>query len=290
MKTNRLVISCWVLGATLATPLAVAQTPPTTPTTPTPATPVTPVTPVVTDPGAQTQPLQPAQPAVVAAPTGPGAVVIPAAQTAAQAGRLVSIREIDREVSTLSNDIGLTYARLQQITAMVLQESGGGALLVVEHQNDMGSTFRLMRATYSLDGATIATRTDESGSLADQQRFSVYNGRVTSGEHSLTVNLEYQGNGYGIFSYIRGYTFRARSVRTFTVPEGQALRITVVGYERGGATTAVEERPAIRYTQATMTLQEARAQEQREQAQQAQPVQGASTPAGVGQPPAQVAQ
>lgn len=128
---------------------------------------------------------------------------------------MVSIREIDREVSTLSTDIGLTYSRLQQITAMVLQESGGGALLVVEHQNDMGSTFRLVRATYSLDGAAIATRTDESGSLADQQRFSVYNGRVTSGEHSLTVNLEYQGNGYGIFSYIRGYTFRARSVRTF---------------------------------------------------------------------------
>lgn len=40
----------------------------------------------------------------------------------------------------------------------------------------------------------------------------------------------------------------------------------MVGYERGGATTAVEERPSIRYTQATMSLQDAQALERREQA------------------------
>ena len=38
-----------------------------------------------------------------------------------------------------------------------------------------------------------------------------------------------------------------------------ALRLTVVGYERGGATTAVEERPAIRYSQQVMSIPEARA-------------------------------
>ncbi|MBI5514766.1 MAG: hypothetical protein HY909_13405 [Deltaproteobacteria bacterium] len=172
----------------------------------------------------------------------------------------MALRDIDREVTGLSNDITASHTRLQQITAMVLERSGGGGLLLLEHQNDMTSTFRLVRATYALDGVTVATRSDDNGSLAEQASFTVYNGRAASGEHQLTVTLEYQGNGYGIFSYIRGYTFRARSVQTFTLPEGQGLRLTVVGYERGGATTAVEDRPAIRYQQQATSIAALQAQ------------------------------
>jgi hypothetical protein len=190
---------------------------------------------------------------------------------------VIVLRDIDREMTTLSNDITASHARLREITAMVLQQSGGGAQLIIDHQNEMGSTFRLVRASYALDGATIATRTDDNGSLADQSGFSVYNGRVASGEHTLTVSLEYQGNGYGIFSYIRGYTFRSRSVQTFTVPEGRALRLVVVGYERGGATVAIEDRPAIRYAQTVMTIPEAQQLVQRADATAAATVSTTST-------------
>lgn len=210
---------------------------------------------------AQVPPASPAP--VTPAPVAPApAAQVPAAPVPARPSgpvRAIAIRDIDREMSNLSNDIAQSHARLQQITGMVLEQSGGGAQLIVEHQSQMGSTFRLVRATYSLDGAPVATRTDENGSLADLQSFPVYNGRVSSGEHSLTVSLEYQGNGFGIFSYIRGYTFRSRSVQNFTVPEGRALRLVVVGYERGGATTAIEDRPAIRYESGEMTLQAAQA-------------------------------
>lgn len=221
-------------------------------------------------------PAQPpaAQPAGVQPPAAPG-------PGAAAHGTLVTIREVDRLNTALSSDITAAHTRLQQITALVLERSGaGGAQLVVDHRNEMGSTFRLVRATYSLDGVTVSSRVDDSGSLADQPTFAVYNGRVTSGEHSLTVNLEYQGNGYGIFSYLRGYTFRARSVQSFQVPEGRALRLVVIGYERGGSTTAVEERPSIRYTQTVMTLPEAQALSVRANAADsaAGPSTGAATP------------
>lgn len=202
---------------------------------------------------------------VIAPPAPPSATpadvpAVAAVTQAAAAGRAIALREIDREVTALSNDLTASHTRLQQLTETVLSQiGGGGAQLIIEHQNDMGSTFRLARATYTLDGAAIANRVDEGGSLADQRQFPVYEGQITSGEHSLTVSLEYQGNGFGIFSYIRGYTFRARSVQTFSVPEGRGLRLTVVGYERGGATAAVEERPAIRYAQQLMSIPEARA-------------------------------
>ncbi len=203
-------------------------------------------------PGATT----PVAPSVQPAPT----VTVPLAPVTTQrtASPVIVLRDIDREMTSLSNDITASHSLLRQITSMVLEQSGGGAQLIIDHQNEMGSTFRLVRASYSLDGAAIATRTDDNGSLADLTGFAVYNGRVAQGEHTLTVSLEYQGNGYGIFSYIRGFTFRARSVQNFTVPEGRALHLTVVGYERGGATAAIEERPAIRYTQTVMTIAEAR--------------------------------
>jgi len=59
-------------------------------------------------------------------------------------------------------------------------------------------------------------------------------------------------------------------VQNFSVPEGRALRLVVVGYERGGATTAIEDRPAIRYESGEMTLQAAQA------LQPAAPAQGAT--------------
>lgn len=198
----------------------------------------------------------PAAPTVSAAAPSPNAAVSPVV-AARSASPVIVLRDVDREMTSLSNDITASHGRLREITAMVLQQSGGGAQLIVDHQNEMGSTFRLVRASYALDGAAIATRTDDNGSLAEQSNFAVYNGRVASGEHTLTVSLEYQGNGYGIFSYIRGYTFRSRSVQTFTVPEGRALRLVVVGHERSGATVAIEDRPAIRYAQSVMTIPEA---------------------------------
>jgi hypothetical protein len=69
------------------------------------------------------------------------------------------------------------------------------------------------------------------------------------GDHTLSVVLQYRGHGYGIFSYLKGYSFKVRSSRTFTVGEGKAIKLEVIGYEKGGVTTALEERPAVRYAE-----------------------------------------
>ena len=67
------------------------------------------------------------------------------------------------------------------------------------------------------------------------------------GDHTLQVLVNLQGNGYGVFSYLRGYRFEVKSSHSFTAVEGKTLSIQVVGYEKGGVTTPLEERPAIRY-------------------------------------------
>src|SRR6202012_284574 len=91
-----------------------------------------------------------------------------------------------------------------------------------------------------------------------------YNGQIGAGDHTLTVNLEYQGNGFGIFSYVKGYTFRVRSTESFSVPDGKAIQLRVVGYEKGGPTTPPEDRPAVRYIQRIMSLRDATEAEQQQ--------------------------
>lgn len=78
-------------------------------------------------------------------------------------------------------------------------------------------------------------------------------GQVGAGDHSLGVNLEYLGAG---LPYMKGYRFRVRSTQSFSVPEGKAIQIRVVGYERGGPLEPPENRPAIRYIQRVVSIRD----------------------------------
>ncbi len=159
----------------------------------------------------------------------------------------VRLRDLEQRINELKEQIFRSKARLSLLAETVLQGVVAGSQAVIVHENKMSSSFRLVRAVYALDGAPIFNRTDEEGGLGEQDEFQVYNGSIVPGEHTLTVNLEYRGHGFGIFSYLRGYRFKVRSNYTFTAPEGKAVTLRVVAYEKGGPTAPLEERPAIRY-------------------------------------------
>lgn len=161
------------------------------------------------------------------------------------------LRDLEQRIDSLKEQIFRSKARLSLLAETVLQGVVAGAQAVIVHENRMSSSYRLVKASYSLDGARIFNRADEEGPLADQTEFDVYNGSIVPGDHNLTVNLEYRGNGYGIFSYLKGYRFRVRSSYTFSAPEGKAITVRVVGYEKGGPTAPLEERPAVRYLERT---------------------------------------
>ncbi len=161
----------------------------------------------------------------------------------------VRLRDLEQRINELKEQIFRSKARLSLLAETVLQGVVAGSQAVIVHENKMSSSFRLVKAVYALDGAPIFNKVDEEGGLGEQESFQVYNGSIVPGEHTLTVNLEYRGNGFGIFSYLRGYRFKVRSSYTFTAPEGKAVTVRVIGYEKGGPTAPLEERPAIRYVE-----------------------------------------
>jgi hypothetical protein len=159
------------------------------------------------------------------------------------------LRDLEQRIDALKEQIFRSKARLSLLAETVLQGVVAGAQAVIIHENRMSSSYRLVKVQYALDGARIFNKADEEGPLGDQTEFEVYNGSIVPGDHNVTVNLEYRGNGYGIFSYLKGYRFRVRSSYTFNAPEGKGVTIRVVGYEKGGPTAPLEERPAVRYTE-----------------------------------------
>ncbi|MBL4685322.1 MAG: hypothetical protein JKY37_12080 [Nannocystaceae bacterium] len=120
-----------------------------------------------------------------------------------------------------------------------------GSRVIIAHRNVMGSGFRLVRIVFIMDGAQIYARTDETGALDQEDELTIYDGNLPPGPHNVTVELTYQGHGYGVFSYLSGYTFESRSSHSFTAPENEAVKLGSIGYERGNPTTEMHDRPAV---------------------------------------------
>jgi hypothetical protein len=186
-------------------------------------------------PAAATAPATPA-------PAEPGAN----APATSQGSYTVRLHDLERRVNELKEQIFRSKARLNLLKETVLHGVIAGARAVITHRNEMGAMYTPIRYVYALDGQEIYAKADESGKLGDQKEIEVFNGSITPGNHTLSVQMIYQGNGFGVFSYLKGYKFIARSSRTFTAPEGKQLQLKVVGFEKGNpVTTDPKDRPAV---------------------------------------------
>ena len=161
----------------------------------------------------------------------------------------VRLRDLEDRVNRLKEQIFRSKARLSLLAETVLEKKIAGAQANLSFRNEMGGSFRLYKASILLDGGPIFQETDESGSLSKKQHIDLFEGPVSPGDHTIEVVLQYKGHGYGIFSYLKGYTFKIKSNYTFTVDEGKAINLQVIGFEKGGPTAPLEERPAVRYVE-----------------------------------------
>lgn len=152
---------------------------------------------------------------------------------------------LQREVNDLKDKIFRTKARLSMLRETVLRGVLAGSRVILAHRNLMGTGFRLVKIIYYMDGAQIFARADETGALDSEDELVIYDGNLPPGPHTVTVELTYKGHGYGVFSYLGGYTFESRSTHTFTAPESAAVKVASSGFERGNVTTEMKDRPAL---------------------------------------------
>jgi len=108
--------------------------------------------------------------------------------------------------------------------------------------NEMGTSFQLRRVAMAIDGQPFASRDVADGVTEVLLGVATLRG----GDHDVLVEAEYQGNGYGVFAYLKKYRFKARLAYRLELPDARPRRIRCVGFEKGGPTTPLEERPQIR--------------------------------------------
>lgn len=169
------------------------------------------------------------------------------AQTADEAFQ-TRVKTLEEQVVDLKEKIFRTKARLLLLQETVIGgDLSSGARAVIYHRNEMGAQFILESVAYALDGAPIYTKVDTQGELDKREEFEIFNGRIVPGNHQIAVRMVYRGHGYGIFSYLEGYKFKLQSNQTFTAEAGKVTTMKVVGFEKGGITADIKEKPAIRY-------------------------------------------
>lgn len=161
----------------------------------------------------------------------------------------VRLRDLERKIDELKEQIRRSHTRLSLLSDTILSGGGSGSRAIIKFQNDLSDAFRITRALFVLDGAVQYNKTDQSGALSEQEEIPIFNGSIPPGDHTMQVLINLQGNGYGVFSYLRGYKFEVRSTHSFSAVEGKTITVEAVAYEKGSVTTPLEERPAVRYAE-----------------------------------------
>ena len=159
----------------------------------------------------------------------------------------VHLRDLDNRIEELTEQIRRSRARLALLSATIFSTGDAGARATVKFENELSKAFRVTRVLVVLDGAVQYQKADTTGELADQREIPIFSGSIPAGDHTLQMLVNLQGDGFGVFSYLRGYKFEVRSTHSFTVVEGKTMNLSVVAFEKGDSTTPLEQRPTVRY-------------------------------------------
>lgn len=178
-----------------------------------------------------------------------GGPAVPIPEKGAMDGATYSVRlrDLEARVDELKDQIRRSHTRLALLSDTILSGGAAGSRAEVLFKNEMSSAFRLTRALFVVDGAVQYNRADDTGALADQKEIPIFSGSIPPGDHTVQVVLNFQGNGYGVFTYLRGYKFEVKSAHSFTAVEGKTLSLISTALEKGGVTTPLEQRPTIEW-------------------------------------------
>jgi hypothetical protein len=157
------------------------------------------------------------------------------------------IRTVEQDVNGLKERVFRSKATLQLLRELVMEGSSLGSRLVVWHVNKMGPAYTLESVQYFLDSKNIYNKLDETGGLDKDREFQVLEQAVPPGTHNLQVSLVLRGNGLGVFSYLKSYSFRVQSSYSIDVKEGRETTVKVIANEKGGPWRTFVDRPNVDY-------------------------------------------
>jgi hypothetical protein len=166
-------------------------------------------------------------------------------QVVEEQGYNLKLRNLEENINSLKDRIFRSKQRLAILQETVISGSIAGARAKIVHNNKAGNAFSLISAIYYLDDAPVFKRINQPEDLKVRE-ITVFEGSVVPGPHHISAYYVYQGKGFGIFSYMKGYAFKIKSGHSFIIEEGNLVEITVTPGDRG-ASRKIEERLFISF-------------------------------------------
>lgn len=157
------------------------------------------------------------------------------------------IDALESQVNDLKEQVFRSKARVAYLQSTVLSGNLAGAYVRVVHVNDIGAVFRLESVTHTLTKMDPWSLDDRDGRLSDRDEIQSYMGHFVPGNYTLSVRLVYRGRGFGVFSYLKNYVFNVVGSYNFRVEDGRHMEIRAIGFDQGGITSDLKERPKIRF-------------------------------------------
>lgn len=164
---------------------------------------------------------------------------------------------IEEEVHSLKEQVFRAKATLQLLREIVVQGTSAGSRATIWHENKLGRGYTIESIAYYLDGQGKFSKADPTGGLDEMREFKVFEGAVPPGSHNVTVNLRLRGNGFGVFSYVKDYTFNVQSSHSFVAEEGRNCSVRVIADERKGIGRSFTERPNVQFETTCTRLSDA---------------------------------
>jgi hypothetical protein len=150
-------------------------------------------------------------------------------------------------LTTIESNISALEGRIATLESVALADPSETAHVVLIHRNEMGESFVLESLKYELDDAAIFNRLDPGTELNAKREFEIFFGRMRAGRHTIAVTMIYRGQGYGVYSYLKGYRFKIKSSYTFDATPAAKTCLKIVGYERESDSLELKDRPHVRY-------------------------------------------
>ncbi len=144
----------------------------------------------------------------------------------------IKLRNLEEKINSLKDKVFRAKQRLSILQETVLSGAIAGARISLVQKNEVGSAFKLVSVIYYLDDAPIYKKIDDPKQLSKGE-IQVFDGSVVPGPHHVSVFMAFRGNGYGLFSYMKGYKLKLNSGYSFNVEEGKILELTVMPKDKG---------------------------------------------------------
>lgn len=151
---------------------------------------------------------------------------------------------IEEDVNAMKKNVFSAKATLNLLRELVVQGSSTGSKATIWQVNNLGRSYVIESVSYVLDGKPAYSRTTED---LNQQELMIFEDDMSTGEHTLSVEMKLRGNSLGFINYMDQYAFNVQSSLRFSSEEGQACIIRVLSESRSVLSYSYYERPNIQF-------------------------------------------